>query len=380
MKIRTITAGMTLDFKKLDRQISGIAEFLHAARQTYQKHSIEVQSLRLTVQSWTGLAKRYRKKQYLRMIRDLENAGLNNQIDFLSVGQARTPETIRTIPDIILNTRRTTACAIIADKKSGFNRELIKSTAETVMEISRNTVHGYGNFRFAGIANCPARTPFYPASYHQGAKWFALGLECSDLLHEAFSAGAQSARANLHNIYSRTAKSISRIGSEISSAHRFLFHGIDLSPAPSLTKKDSIVHAFEKIMGAPFGSSGTLVVAGMITDVLRKLPVKKCGYSGLMLPVLEDYGLARRYGEGRIKMRDLLTISAVCGTGLDCIPLPGSVSARQLIAILADVATLSLKLNKPLSARLLPVPGKKAGEKARFKSPYLIDCVIPTLS
>jgi uncharacterized protein (UPF0210 family) len=96
-----------------------------------------------------------------------------------------------------------------------------------------------------------------------------------------------------------------------------------------------------------------------------------------MLPVLEDYGLAQRYGEGRIKLSDLLAVSAVCGTGLDCIPMPGSTSRQKLIAILTDVASLSLKLKKPLSARLLPVPGRKKGERTQFNSPYLIDCIIP---
>src|SRR5256885_3068821 len=74
-----------------------------------------------------------------------------------------------------------------------------------------------------------------------------------------------------------------------------------------------------------------------------------CGYSGLMLPVLEDPVLARRASEGRFSVRDLLLYSSVCGTGRDVVPLPGDSRADRLAALIADVAALSTKLRKPLS-------------------------------
>lgn len=114
----------------------------------------------------------------------------------------------------------------------------------------------------------------------------------------------------------------------------------------------------------------------MITSVLKNLAVKTCGYSGLMLPVCEDFGLAQRAGEESFNLTDLLLYSAVCGCGLDAVPLPGDTPAEKIGAILVDMATLAITLNKPLSARLLPVPGKKAGEMTTFDSPYLVNCKI----
>jgi uncharacterized protein (UPF0210 family) len=95
-----------------------------------------------------------------------------------------------------------------------------------------------------------------------------------------------------------------------------------------------------------------------------------------MLPVCEDFGLAQRAGEGTYNLSNLLLYSAVCGCGLDAVPLPGDISVEKIEAILLDVATLATKLTKPLSARLLPFPGKKAGEMTTFNSPYLINCRI----
>ena len=79
------------------------------------------------------------------------------------------------------------------------------------------------------------------------------------------------------------------------------------------------------------------------------------------------------YIEGRYRLQDLLLWSSVCGTGFDVVPLPGAVSEGDLTRCIADVAALSARLRKPLSARLLPVPGAKAGDMSRFTNPLLVN-------
>ena len=95
-----------------------------------------------------------------------------------------------------------------------------------------------------------------------------------------------------------------------------------------------------------------------------------------MLPILEDSRLAQRWSEGRVSLEGLLSYSAVCGTGLDTVPLPGDVTIEQLDMILADVATLAVKWHKPLSARLLPVKGKGPGDMTEFDDPFLVNSTI----
>ena len=89
-----------------------------------------------------------------------------------------------------------------------------------------------------------------------------------------------------------------------------------------------------------------------------------------MLPVLEDTGLAGRATEGTLTIRDLLLYSCLCGTGLDTIPLTGETTVEQIAALLLDLAAISVRLSKPLTARLMPIPGKKAGEEIRFDFEY----------
>ncbi len=111
----------------------------------------------------------------------------------------------------------------------------------------------------------------------------------------------------------------------------------------------------------------------MITNILKNLSAKTCGYTGLMLPVCEDIGLAEGANKENYNLSNLLLYSAVCGCGFDTVPIPGDVRIDTLRAILLDVATLAIKLDKQLSVRLFPVPGKKAGEMTTFDSPYLVN-------
>jgi hypothetical protein len=119
-----------------------------------------------------------------------------------------------------------------------------------------------------------------------------------------------------------------------------------------------------------------LSAAFAITSAVRRVPVKQAGYSGLMLPVLEDSVLAKRWESGAIGRDSIMSYSSVCSTGLDAIPLPGDISERELENILTDLASLAVKWHKPLSARLLPVSGKHAGDMTEFSSPYLVNIKI----
>src|SRR5262249_51238152 len=119
-----------------------------------------------------------------------------------------------------------------------------------------------------------------------------------------------------------------------------------------------------------FGPAGSLAASAFVTDTLDRARFKRTGFCGLMLPVLEDATLGQRGAEGFLSVSDLLMFSAVCGTGLDCIPLPGDISADQLRGVLLDVGALALRLDKQLTARLMPLPGKKAGDLTAFEFEY----------
>src|SRR5260370_4119863 len=153
--------------------------------------------------------------------------------------------------------------------------------------------------------------------------------------------------------------------------------GVDPPPAPA--GEASIGAAIEAFTGPRFGSSGTLTASRIITAAVKAVPVKQIGYSGLMVPVMEDKLLAQRWAESTYNIDSLLAYSAVCGTGLDTVPLPGDVTLEQMDRIFADVASLATKWNKPLSARLQPIPNKKPGDQTDFQDPFLFNTTLHSL-
>jgi len=125
-----------------------------------------------------------------------------------------------------------------------------------------------------------------------------------------------------------------------------------------------------------FGAHGTLFATAMLTNILKQANPHPAGYNGVMLPVLEDSVLAQRTIDGDYTVNDLLLYSAVCGTGLDTVPIPGDATPDQIAGVLLDVATLSTSLNKPLTARLLPVPGLVSGDKTTFDFEFFANSAV----
>src|SRR6266850_934816 len=274
---------------------------------------------------------------------------------------------------------------------AGYEVETIRISTQPFPEYTRgmskqdillffHDLDSLGNFRFAAIANVPAYTPFYPASYHQGlGRQFAIALESANVVAAAMAVqrDPEATRQALVAELGMHARAIQDLASKIDQETGWTYMGLDLSPAPM--KDVSIGSATAGSTGGRFGTSGTLTASATITAALRDIAVKKVGYSGLMMPVLEDTRLSQLWSEGALSMDQLLAYSAVCGTGLDTIPLPGDITADQLARIIGDVATLSAKLSKPLSARLLPVAGAKPGDRTTFDDPNLVNTVIQSL-
>ena len=144
------------------------------------------------------------------------------------------------------------------------------------------------------------------------------------------------------------------------------FRGIDFSLAPFPDDAHSLGNAVEK-MGVPhIGQHGSLFAAAILTEAIDRADFPHTGFSGFMQPILEDSILARRAAEGTLTVKDALLYSAVCGTGLDTVPLPGDTPAEHIVPLLLDLCALAVRLDKPLTARLMPIPGKKAGDETGF--------------
>jgi len=375
MKIRTITAGFHLELPLDEGRISRIAEFVHSVRRAFEERGYPVQTVRVTTQPWEEYFTS--KAQIVSLVRELEDLFKTYAVDYFNVGTTRNPRLIPIIYDLIQDTSKLFCTVPIADH-TRIDHEAAKRTAAVMKRLSTIRPDGFSNLRFAALFNSGPGGAFFPAAYHRGPESFAIGTENSDLVLKAFSQARDIERAGrvLNKILMEEFKKIEEIASHISESQGIPFEGIDVSIAPSVQPDESIAFAFEELGLGKFGDVGTLAIAKIITDTIRDLEVSKCGYCGLMLPILEDYGLAMRNIDGAFNLTDLLLYSSVCGTGLDTIPLPGDTSEEKLYALLLDIASISIKLDKPLSARLMPVPGKRPGEMTDYDFEYFANTKI----
>ncbi|MBV8694519.1 MAG: DUF711 family protein [Ktedonobacteraceae bacterium] len=387
--IRTITLGLADAHPLSDAAIQRASAVLTRASTRYSDIGYEVQTVRLSTRpvfddlaDWSSAAiDSY--AQDLQKI--LDDAGLA----FCSLGtaQAARPDfplqRLHLVPDLLLSNRALNATVQLATLEHGLRAEAILPTAQIIQRLAQETQEGLGNFRFAMLACVAAGNPFFPAAYHAGPASLSLGLQGASIVTESLRAHITESGQAL-DLASVTqwvregliayAQPVVEIALALAQEHALLFGGIDLSPAPM--GADSIASAIELCGYGPLGSYGTLSVAAALTSALKSTALPTCGYCGLMLPVLEDALLAQRWQERRVHVQQLLLYSAMCGTGLDTIPLPGESTAETIVPILLDVATLALHLQKPLSARLFPVPGKRAGEYTTFTSPYLTNTAV----
>jgi hypothetical protein len=275
------------------------------------------------------------------------------------------------------------ASAEIADTDNNIDSARCFSVARLIRAASNMQEDGFGNLYFTALANCPPGSPFFPVAYKEtdAPPCFALALEAADLALTAFQNAAtlKQARQNLVTAIETQARRLEQEAKALAQEHGITFGGIDFSLAPYPQEARSLAAAMETLGLGHIGAPGSLFAAAFITEAIDRAQFQRCGFSGLMLPVLEDSVLARRAGSGKVSVNDLLSMAAVCGVGLDTIPLPGDASEAALAGILLDVAALAVRLRKPLTARLMPLPGRKAGDNVTFDFPYFADSRVMSL-
>ncbi|HXB10017.1 MAG TPA: DUF711 family protein [Puia sp.] len=373
-RVRTITAGVTpaglADTGALLRAI----HFLTEAKKEFTRKGYTVQTLRVSTANLCTYLGGHSLDEALDYLQRFDRIAAKNGV-ILSIGQVLAPNQYEAgIADwaerLVRRTQTISFSLPISSHALGIHAHSIHAAAEIILALSK-VDNGEANFRFTASANCPAGIPFFPAAFHEGGNSFAIGLESANLLTEAFSrSDASNARSVLKALLEKNLQPVQETGERIATASGWVYDGIDVSAAPGLDA--SIGKAIETYTHQPFGSPSTLGACALITDVLKGLDVRKCGYSGLMLPVIEDPVLAKRAEEGRYTIEELLLFSSVSGTGLDVVPIAGDTPPAVIEAILTDVAALSLKYTaKALSARLFPLPGKKAGDRVEFANPHL---------
>ncbi len=380
-RVRAITAFVRIAPEErghLEETVGGALRVVRRVKALFSAEGYETESVRVVTQPVAEL---------LAGLNDQDAMGILRRIDALSMREDFDPNVgpgmlkdsdsdhgMQLLERALSTLPRIEASAIIADD-DGIHWKTIRRTAQLVKYVSEHSAHSQGTFNFTATALLKPFGPFYPGAYHTGSgKQFSIGFEAANVVSEVFIRDTwqvEKATRDLTQELTSHARVADRVGSEVAKETGWQYMGLDPTPAP--LGEISIAAAVEAFTGNKFGESGTLTAARVITAAVKAVPVKQVGYAGLMVPVMEDKLLAQRWAEATYSIDSLLAYSAVCGTGLDTIPLPGNVSTQALERMYSDVASLALKWNKPLSARLQPVAGKKDGERTEYNDPFLFN-------
>jgi uncharacterized protein (UPF0210 family) len=369
MKVRALTLGLSLfpgDFQpggSLKTKISDAATALKAISAVLNNIGYEVQTLRISLNSfedWIGLTA---GEDGLDLLRDLDALLESVDINYCSIGYCTTVENLQIVPSLLSVSSRFSCSFEItkygACSMAEFDRCLAAS--EAILRVGRLTADGLRNFSFCSSFNCPPNIPFFPASYHDVAKppTLSVGLENGDLLFLSFHAAEDytEARENLQITLKQVLMPLQKVLEDACKANNVAYGGIDASINPGLSPQDSVGIGIENLRPNYFGAEGTMSAIAAITGALKSIQqegaIKLIGYCGLMLPVLEDLQLAARAAENppAYTLRDLVAYSSVCGVGIDTVPIPGDSSAEAIASIMLDLGAVSYRHNKPLTCR-----------------------------
>jgi uncharacterized protein (UPF0210 family) len=399
MKIRAVTIGLTLtadDCQQpsvLHDKLKFAFSHAQAISSKLQKAGYSVQTVRIALNSFEEWILPVLEAGLFTLedvILTLESTLVTLGIDFCSIGAARSLKGIAIIPDLLAGSHVSSSVSLSPSNPSDItcNSLLALKTAEVCLEVAKRCGDN-GNFRFAAVFNVPPNTPFFPAAYHSSlssSSIVTIGLENGDLVFLGCHAARDHGRARevLTDVFTQAYLPIQSIVSQACDSLGILYGGIDASINPGLGFPDSVGKGIEDLLAtqadtsphtqtrtqACFGHAGTLAAVATLTTAIKALAtteLKLAGYCGLMLPVMEDVVLAARAAEATFSLCDLLTFSSVCGVGLDTIPIPGDTAPPVIAAVYADVCAMAYRLCKPLSCRLLPMDGLRAGEWTRIR-------------
>ncbi len=378
MEIRSITVFAHPGFPPREGVFRQAGQLAHTLRLVYEAADIPVQTTRLATLPFPLLVKKAPEAR--RLAKEVEDLGQTYGLDYLSLGPAlpRHPQAYAWIPEMLAATQRVFLAGSLTAASGEVHPAAVRACAAIIHQAAALEANGLANLRFAALARVPPLSPFFPAAYaapqgpQPGVLGFALALEAADLALQAFRRAKTipQAQQNLIATLEAQGQRLARLAHSVAQKRRVPFFGLDFSLAPFPDEGTSLGAAMERLGVPQVGLHGSLAAAALIAASLDTARFPRVGFSGLMLPLLEDRTLAHRAAQGTLGVRDLLLYSAVCGTGLDTLPLPGQTTEEQLYAVLLDVAALAVRLNKPLTARLMPIPGKKAGDAVAFDFPY----------
>jgi len=371
LDVRTVTLGVNLldcashDLAKLKKRIqTRISHFagnlVKTCNHIGEKYGIPVVNKRIAVSPIAVVGAAMSSSQLVDVARVLDEVAAEVDVDFIGgftalveKGIARGDMAlIEAIPQALAETDRVCASVNVASTKAGINMDAVLLMGKAIKKAAHLSAKkdGIACAKLCVFANIPQDIPFMAGAYlgiGEGDAVINVGVSGPGVVKNAVDRALEAQPGldlgQISDLIKKTAYKVTRVGEligrEVADRLNIRFGVVDLSLA-------LINDAVKK--GGAFASS------------------RVGGLSGAFIPVSEDLNISEAARKGHIGLEKLEAITAVCSVGLDMIALPGDTTEETIAAIIADEMSIGVINNKTTATRLIPVPGKKAGDSAYF--------------
>jgi uncharacterized protein (UPF0210 family) len=394
--IRTVTLGINLKdcinpdidtFRSnvYDRVMEYGKRLVLEAEKLEEKYSIPIINKRISVTPVSLIVESCTEDAAVEIAKTLDRSARDANIDFIGgygalVQKGMTKADARLIvslPEVLSSTERVCAFLNIASTAAGMNMDALIRVGQVIKDIASNTENGIGCTKFAVFSNAPEDNPFMAGAFHGvGEPDFSLniGISGPGVVRSVVEKNRDCDLTGLSEVIKRTAFKITRagelIGRELASNMNVPFGIVDISLASTTKVGDSVAGIIELMGIEKMGAPGSTAALALLIDAVKKGGAMASGnvggLSGTFIPVSEDSIMNAAIRSGSLSIEKLEALTAVCSVGLDMIAIPGDIPAETISAIIADELMIGVINGKTTGVRLIPVPGKIAGDYVDF--------------
>lgn len=402
LDLRTVTVGINLtdcvshDLETFKRKIYDkitryAGQLVASCNRIERRYGIEVANKRISISPIGVVGAPFSSEQLVEVAVTLDKAAHELGVDFIGgftalveKGMSKGDQAlIEAIPQALTETQRICSSVNVASTRAGINMDAILKMGQIIKQAAELTADddGLAAAKLVVFANIPQDVPFMAGAY--------LGIGEADAVVSVGVSGPGVVKAALEkalaedenmdlslaaDVIKQTAARLTRagelVGREVAQLLNLPFGIVDLSLAPTPNRNDSVGEIFEAIGLPAFGAPGSTAFLSMLNDAVKKggafASSHVGGLSGAFIPVCEDLTIAESAANGTLNLEKLEAMTAVCSVGLDMVAIPGDTTEEMISAIIADEMAIGVINKKTTAARLIPAPGKKAGDIVRF--------------
>lgn len=402
LDVRAVTMGIDL-FECSDRDINTVCRLIRekilrcagglveACSHMAERYGIPIVNRRVAISPIGDVLAGHNESALLQAAHALDDTAAELGIDFIGGYSAMVQKgmtvtdraLISSLPDVLTQTNRLCASVNAASSHAGINMDAIYILGKAIKESAERTADqdGFGACKLVIFANIPEDSPFMAGAYKgigEPECVINIGVSGPGVVKRAIerlkASGGKIDLGDIAEEIKNTAFRVTRVGEligrEVADRVSAEFGIVDLSLAPTPSVGDSVGEILEAMGIKCVGGPGSTAALALLNDAVKKggafASSSVGGLSGAFIPVCEDLSLSRAVGEGHLRIEKLEAMTAVCSVGLDMIALPGDTTAEALAALTADELAIGVVNRKTTATRLVPVPGKKAGDRAVF--------------